>query len=227
MPKIAVVQDILSANDEIARENRRRFDQAGVFVLNLMSAPGAGKTSLVLRTIAALQPELRLGVVEGDVASQVDAERVAETGVPVVQINTGGGCHLEAHALRAALEKIPLENLDLLLIENVGNLICPAAFPLGEHLQVVIASLPEGDDKPLKYPALFAQADAVVINKIDLAPYMDFDREAFRRRVEGLNPRVTFFEISCRTGEGLAAWADWLRRRRAEQRESARRIGGC
>lgn len=218
MPKIAVVQDILSANDEIARENRRRFDRAGVLVLNLMSAPGAGKTSLVLRTIAALRPGLRLGVVEGDVASQVDAERVAEAGVPVVQINTGGGCHLDANMLRAALEEIPLEELDLLLVENVGNLICPAAFRLGEHLQVAISSLPEGDDKPLKYPALFAQADAVVVNKIDLAPYLDFDRGAFRRRVEGLNPDVAFFEVSCRTGEGIPAWVDWLRRKREEVR---------
>lgn len=218
MPKIAVVQDILSANDGIAQENRKRFDRAGVLVLNLMSAPGAGKTSLVLRTIAALRPELRLGVVEGDVASQVDAERVAEAGVPVVQINTGGGCHLDANMLRAALEEIPLEKLDLLLVENVGNLICPAAFRLGEHLQVAVASLPEGDDKPLKYPALFAQADAIVVNKIDLAPYLDFDREAFRRRVEGLNPNVAFFEVSCRTGEGIPAWADWLRRKREEVR---------
>lgn len=218
MPKIAVVQDILSANDEIARENRKRFDRAGVLVLNLMSAPGAGKTSLVLRTIAALRPELRLGVVEGDVASQVDAERVAEAGVPVVQINTGGGCHLDANMLRAALEEIPLEKLDLLLVENVGNLICPAAFRLGEHLQVAVASLPEGDDKPLKYPALFAQADAIVVNKIDLAPYLDFDREVFRRRVEGLNPNAAFFEVSCRTGEGIPAWADWLRRKREEVR---------
>lgn len=218
MPKIAVVQDILSANDGIAQENRKRFDRAGVLVLNLMSAPGAGKTSLVLRTIAALRPELRLGVVEGDVASQVDAERVAEAGVPVVQINTGGGCHLDANMLRAALEEIPLEKLDLLLVENVGNLICPAAFRLGEHFQVAVASLPEGDDKPLKYPALFTQADAIVVNKIDLAPYLDFDREAFRRRVEGLNPNVAFFEVSCRTGEGIPAWADWLRRKREEVR---------
>ncbi len=218
MSKIAVVQDILSANDEIARENRKRFDRAGVLVLNLMSAPGAGKTSLVLHTIAALRPKLRLGVVEGDVASQVDAERVAEAGVPVVQINTGGGCHLDANMLRAALERIPLEELDLLLVENVGNLICPAAFRLGEHLQVAVASLPEGDDKPLKYPALFAQADAVVVNKVDLAPYLDFDREAFRRRVEGLNPDVAFFEVSCRTGEGIPAWIDWLRRKQEEVR---------
>lgn len=218
MPQIAVVQDILSANDGIAQENRKRFDRAGVLVLNLMSAPGAGKTSLVLRTIAALRPKLRLGVVEGDVASQVDAERVAEAGVPVVQINTGGGCHLDANMLRAALEKIPLEELDLLLVENVGNLICPAAFRLGEHLQVAVASLPEGDDKPLKYPALFAQADAVVVNKVDLAPYLDFDREAFRRRVEGLNPDVAFFEVSCRTGEGIPAWIDWLCRKWEEVR---------
>ncbi len=212
--QVPVVQEILSANDEIARENRRRFDQAGVVVLNVMASPGAGKTSLILKTIEALGADLRVGVVEGDVASQVDSERVAETGVPVVQINTGGGCHLDAPMLRAAMRELPLDELDILLVENVGNLVCPAAFRLGEHLQVVVASLPEGDDKPLKYPALFVQADAIVVNKTDLAPYLDFDDEAFRRVVLGLNPDVAIFELSCRTGEGLPAWAAWLRRRR-------------
>lgn len=210
MREIPVIQNILSANDAIALENRQRFDRAGVVVVNLMASPGAGKTSLILRTIEVLRP-LRIGVVEGDVASRVDADRVAEAGVPVVQINTGGGCHLDAPMLRAAIQELPLERLDLLLVENVGNLICPAAFRLGEHLQVVIASLPEGDDKPLKYPALFAQADAIVVNKIDLAPYLDFDRQAFRRLVTGLNPRAALFELSCRTGEDLADWAAWLR----------------
>jgi len=211
MRQIPVIENVLSANDAIALENRERFDRAGVVVVNLMASPGAGKTSLVLRTIEALRP-LRVGVVEGDVASRVDADRVAGAGVPVVQINTGGGCHLDAPMLRAAIQELPLAQLDLLLVENVGNLICPAAFRLGEHLQVVIASLPEGDDKPLKYPALFAQADAVVVNKIDLAPHLDFDRQAFRRLVTGLNPRAALFELSCRTGEGLSDWAAWLRR---------------
>lgn len=213
MREIPVIQNILSANDAIALENRQRFDRARVVVVNLMASPGAGKTSLILRTIEALRP-LRIGVVEGDVASRVDADRVAEAGVPVVQINTGGGCHLDAPMLRAAIQELPLEQLDFLLVENVGNLICPAAFRLGEHLQVVMTSLPEGDDKPLKYPALFAQADAIVVNKIDLAPYLDFDRQAFRRLVTGLNPRAALFELSCRTGEDLTGWAAWLRQSR-------------
>jgi len=224
MRTVPVVQNILSANDEMARENRERLDQAGVVAINLMSSPGAGKTSLILRTAEVLRGELRLGVVEGDVASRVDAERVAEAGSPVVQINTGGGCHLDASMLRAALKELPLEELDLLIVENVGNLICPAAFRLGEHLQVVIASLPEGHDKPLKYPDLFIQADAIAVNKTDLAPYLDFDREGFRRVVLGLNPDVALFELSCRTGDGFVAWATWLRERWQEIRGS-RRLG--
>jgi len=207
---LAVVQDILSANDVLARENRERFDRAGVLAVNLMSSPGAGKTSLILRTAEALGGQLRLGVIEGDVASRVDAERVAAVGLPVVQVNTGGGCHLDANMLRVALKEFPLEGIDLLIIENVGNLICPAAFRLGEHIQVVIASLPEGHDKPLKYPALFIQADAILVNKADLGPYLDFDLEEFRRVVAGMNPRGALFEISCRTGEGIPAWATWL-----------------
>jgi len=216
MRKVAVVQDILSANDEMALENQQLFDEKKVLVVNLMSSPGSGKTSLILRTIEALRGKLRLGVVEGDIASQVDADRVAEAGVPVVQINTGGGCHLDANLLRAAMKQLPLDELDLLIVENVGNLVCPAAFRLGEHLQVVIASLPEGHDKPLKYPALFTQADAIVINKVDLQPYLDFDQEAFAQLVLGLNPDVALYKVSCRTGDGISAWANWLRDRRVE-----------
>ncbi|MGC8875327.1 MAG: hydrogenase nickel incorporation protein HypB [Chloroflexia bacterium] len=219
MRTIPVIQGVLSANDELAQENRERLDRAGVLTVNLMSAPGAGKTSLILRTAEVLQGQLRLGVVEGDVASQVDAERVAAAGLPVVQINTGGGCHLDANMLRAALASLPLGEIDLLIIENVGNLICPAAFRLGEHLRVVLTSLAEGDDKPQKYPDLFLQADAIVVNKLDLQEFLDFDRQRFRELVRGMNPDAVLFELSCRNGDGVEAWASWLRARREEMRK--------
>jgi len=214
MPKtIPIVKDILSANDAIAAENRRQFDERGILVVNVMASPGAGKTSLILRTIAALGDQVRVGVIEGDVASRIDADKVAAAGVPVVQINTGGGCHLDAPMVRQALAELPLDEIDLLLIENVGNLICPAGFALGEHLNVVIASVPEGDDKPHKYPGMFLKADAVVVNKIDLLPYLPFDLDAFREVVSGLNPQARFFRVSCTTGEGIAEWASWLEER--------------
>jgi hydrogenase nickel incorporation protein HypB len=211
--KVSIVERILSANDQIAADNRRVFDEKGVFVINLMASPGAGKTSLILRTIEALQGKLRLGVIEGDVASQVDADKVAETGVPVVQINTGGTCHLDAPMVRQALADLPLDEMDLLLVENVGNLICPTGFRLGEHARVMISSIPEGDDKPYKYPAMFTQVDALVVNKTDLLPYLDFDLDAFRQLVVGLNADVRFFEASCKTGEGVKEWAEWLQGR--------------
>ncbi len=214
MRTIPVIQEILSANDELAQENRERLNRAGVLAVNLMSAPGAGKTSLILRTAQALRGQLRLGVVEGDVASQVDADRVAAAGLPVVQINTGGGCHLDANMLRAALGRLPLEQMDLLIVENVGNLICPASFRLGEHLRVVLTSLAEGDDKPQKYPDLFLQADAIVVNKLDLEAYLDFDRQRFRKLVQAMNPHAALFELSCRNGEGVEAWTTWLYQQR-------------
>ncbi len=163
-----------------------------------------------MRTVEALRGRLRVGAIEGDTASQVDADRVATTGVPVIQINTGGGCRLDANMVRPALEELPLEKIDLLLIENVGNLVCPAGLALGQHVDVVIASVPEGDDKPYKYPGIFTAVDAVVINKIDLLPYLDFDLAAFRQVVMGLNADVRFFEVSCKTGEGVEEWAEWL-----------------
>lgn len=209
--KVEIVKNILSANDQIAADNRRVFDEKGILAINLMSSPGAGKTSLILRTIEALQGKLRLGVIEGDIASRIDADKVAAAGVPVVQINTGGACHLDAPMIRQALAAgLPLDDIDLLLIENVGNLICPAEFRLGEHAQVMIASVPEGDDKPYKYPAMFTQVDAIVINKTDLLPYLDFDLAAFRQVVMGLNPDVRIFVVSCKTGEGVQEWAEWL-----------------
>ncbi len=209
--KVEIVKNILSANDQIAADNRRVFDEKGILVINLMSSPGAGKTSLILQTIEALQGKLRLGVIEGDVASRIDADKVAAAGVPVVQINTGGACHLDAPMIRQALTAgLPLDDIDLLLIENVGNLICPAEFRLGEHAQVMIASVPEGDDKPYKYPAMFTLVDAIVINKTDLLPYLDFDLAAFRQVVMALNPDVRLFPVSCKTGEGVQEWAAWL-----------------
>jgi hydrogenase nickel incorporation protein HypB len=209
--RISVVESILSANDQLAAGNRQRFDEAGVFAVNLMASPGAGKTSLILRTIEALRDEFRLAVVDGDIATSLDADRVAQTGVPAVQINTGGSCHLDANMLRMALPELDLEELDLLIVENVGNLVCPAEFKLGTHRNVLIASVPEGDDKPYKYPGMYRGVDAVVLNKVDVLPYFDFDVEYFRRGVEVLNPGLAFFSVSCKTGEGIPEWADWLR----------------
>ncbi len=213
MPKrIAVVEDILSANDRLAAENRARLDQAGVFSLNVIASPGAGKTSLVERTIRALADELRVAVINGDLATRIDADRAAAAGARAVQVNTGGECHLDAVMLRGGLEQIALDEIDLLLVENVGNLICPVAFRLGTHRSVLVASVPEGADKPYKYPGTYRGVDILLINKIDLLPYVDFDMEYFRRGVETLNPGLVTFPISCRTGEGLAPWFDWLRR---------------
>jgi hydrogenase nickel incorporation protein HypB len=214
--KVSVVEGILSANDEIARQNRQLLDEYGVCVMNLMASPGSGKTSLILRTIDALRDRVRIGVIEGDIASTVDADRVAAKGVPVVQINTGGQCHLDAPMLQRALAQLPLADLDLLIIENVGNLICPVDFKLGENLNVMIASAPEGDDKPYKYPSIFIAVDAVVINKVDLLPYVHFDVGSFRQLLEGMNPDVRIFELSCETGQGIEDWAEWV----AEQSEA-------
>jgi len=194
----------------IAAENRRLLDRNGVLAVNVMASPGAGKTSLILCSIEALQGRLRVGVIEGDVAGRVDADKVAETGSPVVQINTGGGCHLDAPQVQSALERLPLEELDLLFIENVGNLICPTGFALGEHLNVMIAHVPEGDDKPIKYPGMFTVVDALILNKLDLMPYVEFRRDAFHTAFRALNARAPLFELSCRTGEGIAAWIEWL-----------------
>lgn len=207
---IPVVENILSANDRLAAENRAIFDKAGVFAINLMASPGAGKTSLVERTVEGLAGRLRLGVIEGDLASSLDADRAAAAGAAAVQINTGGECHLDAVMLHAALPQLDLKSLDLLIVENVGNLVCPTSFKLGVHRNILIASTPEGDDKPYKYPGSYRGIDALVINKIDLLPYVDFDMQNFRRGVEMLNPGVKTFPLSCRTGEGLDAWLDWL-----------------
>jgi hydrogenase nickel incorporation protein HypB len=208
--EIKVVKDILDANEQIAQRNRRLLDSSNLFAVNLMSSPGAGKTSLILETIKGLRGKIKIGVIEGDVSSSLDAEVIAKEGVPVVQINTGGGCHLDANMLSTALDNVPLKDIQLLLIENVGNLICPAEFALGEHRKVLISSIPEGDDKPFKYPLMFHKADAVLINKIDLLPYLNFDTQAFSRTIKGMNEKVEIFPISCATGQGIEEWVSWL-----------------
>ena len=214
--KVSVVEGILSANEQLAAQNRQLLDRYGICVINVMASPGGGKTSLILRTIDALRDRLRVGVIEGDIASTVDADRVATRGIPVVQINTGGQCHLDAPMAQRALAQLPLANLDLIMIENVGNLICPVGFKLGEDLNVMIASVPEGDDKPYKYPGIFVAVDAVLINKVDLLPYLRFDVAAFRKLVTGMNPDVAIFEISCETGQGIEEWAEWVVQQRAK-----------
>ena len=214
--RVPVVERILSANDRLAADNRHLLDGKGILAVNLMASPGAGKTSLIARTLEALQGRLRLGAIEGDLAGTLDADRLAAMGVPAVQINTGGGCHLEAQMVREALAQLPLDDLDLVIIENVGNLVCPAAFQLGAQRAVVIASVPEGADKPYKYPSIYRGIEALVLNKVDLLPYVDFDVDYFRRGIEILNPGVAFFPLSCKTGEGLEDWMRWLEEQAAE-----------
>jgi hydrogenase nickel incorporation protein HypB len=209
--KISVVSKILEANDRLAEENRKTFEDNGVFVLNIMSAPGAGKTSLLLKTIKALDGSLRTAVIEGDIQGTHDAEQIGGLGVPVVQINTGGACHLNANMVREAMKDLPLKNVDLLIIENVGNLVCPAEFNVGEHVKVMLLSLTEGHDKPLKYPLMFQESSALLINKMDLKPYLDSDPKRIRKDSLSLNPSLRIFEISCKTGEGLDEWVSWLR----------------
>jgi hydrogenase nickel incorporation protein HypB len=209
--RIPVVEKILSSNDKLAEGNRSRLDAAQVLAINLMASPGAGKTSLIERTLPRLAERLRVAVVDGDIATSLDADRAAAAGAAVaVQVNTGGECHLDAVMLGGALDKIDLDSIDLLLVENVGNLVCPAGFRLGTHKSVLIASIPEGDDKPYKYPGMYRGVDALVINKIDLLPYIPFKMDYFQQGVEALNPGLVTFPLSCSTGEGLDAWIDWL-----------------
>jgi len=210
MPTIPVVKNILNANDQAALENRALFDRSGVFVLNLMASPGAGKTSVILTTTERLNPAIHPGVIEGDLSSSIDADAIAARGVPVVQINTGGGCHLDAPMIKAALASLPLDDIDLLCIENVGNLVCPANFNLGADLKVVVASVPEGHDKPYKYPGMFAAADVVLLNKADMIEVFEFDVDYFRRGVAMVNEQAPVFVVSCKTGAGLKEWVAWL-----------------
>ncbi len=209
--RVPVVENILGANDRLADENRAALDACHVLGLNLMASPGAGKTSLIEHTVRALSGSLRLAVIDGDIATSLDADRAAAAGATAVQINTGGECHLDAVMVQGALHQLDLTALDLLIVENVGNLVCPASFRLGTHCSVLIASVPEGDDKPFKYPGMYRGVDVLLVNKIDLLPYVDFNMPRFRQGVEMLNPGVRTFEVSCRTGDGLPAWLDWVR----------------
>jgi hydrogenase nickel incorporation protein HypB len=207
---VPVVRNILQANERLAAENRKRFDEAGIFVINLMSSPGAGKTSLLEKTIDGLAGRLKMAVIEGDLQSSYDAERIQKKGVQAVQINTDGGCHLDGNMIQIAMESLDLQDVDLLIIENVGNLVCPAEFNLGEHDKVMILSVTEGDDKPLKYPLMFQLSSVLLINKIDLLPYIDCDVLKIHERARQLNGKQEVFEVSCRTGVGLEPWLSWL-----------------
>lgn len=210
MNVITIERKVLEKNDELARQNRELLKRHGIFSINLVSSPGAGKTTLVERTLERLARRLRIQVVEGDVQTDLDARRVARYNVPVVQIVTQGGCHLEAKLVQDALGNLPLDEADLVVIENVGNLVCPAGFDLGEDLKVVLLSVTEGDDKPLKYPAMFRQAKVLIVNKTDLLPYVNCDVAALERHALSINPELRVFETSCTTGEGLDAWCEWL-----------------
>ena len=208
--KVKVVSHILEANDRIAAENRKLFKESGVYVINLMSAPGAGKTSLIEKTILELSGKSKIGVIEGDIAGSDDARRIANLHIPVVQINTGGACHLDANMISEVLGDLPLNNLDLLIIENVGNLVCPAEFKVGENIKVMLLSIAEGDDKPLKYPLMFQESSALILNKMDLLPYTNASIEKIRKNSLSLNPKLKIFEVSCRTGDGIGKWVKWL-----------------
>jgi hydrogenase nickel incorporation protein HypB len=211
--KVPVVRNILEVNDRIAYEHRDLFRQNNVLVLNVMSSPGAGKTTLLEKTIRDLKENLRIGVIEGDIQTSADAERITGAGAAAVQINTDGACHLDGNMIRAALNAINLKETDLLFIENVGNLVCPAEFDLGEDFKVMILSVTEGDDKPEKYPLMFHQASVLLINKIDLLPYVNCDTHKVRESVLKINPKMTIFEISCQTEEGLDNWFQWISER--------------
>lgn len=211
--KIDLKQPILDKNDRLADANRALFAEYHVFVVDLLASPGSGKTSTILATIEALRDEFNIAVIEGDIASNVDAAKISAQGIPAVQINTGGACHLESDMVRRAVDVLDLESLDLIIVENVGNLVCPTDFDLGEGSKVMILSVPEGDDKPLKYPGVFQAAEAIVLNKVDTLGVFDFDADAFSDAVRQLNPEAPIFPIAATKGDGVDAWADWLRAR--------------
>jgi len=221
--RITVIENIFSANDQIAEKNRELLTQSRLFSINLMASPGAGKTSLIEQTVKSLSGQYRLAVIDGDIATNLDAERAAAAGALAVQINTGGECHLDALMVQNALNSLPLPSLDFLIVENVGNLVCPASFKLGVHKNVLIASIPEGDDKPYKYPGMFQSVDVMVINKIDLLPYIPFRMDYFLKGVEILNPGIQVFQLSCTSREGLESWLNWIVEQIASFREEVSR----
>ncbi|MCL0035235.1 hydrogenase nickel incorporation protein HypB [Thermodesulfovibrionales bacterium] len=208
--KLKIASKILDANERIAQDNKRVFSSMGVYVINLMSSPGAGKTSLLEMTINELDGRLKVGVIEGDITGTDDAARINALGIPVVQINTGSACHLDANMINEVLGDLPLNDLDIVFIENVGNLVCPAEFNVGEDIKTMVLSLPEGDDKPLKYPLMFRESDVLIINKIDLKPFLGVSIEKIKSDALSLNPSIRIFEVSCKTGEGIDEWAKWL-----------------
>jgi hydrogenase nickel incorporation protein HypB len=210
---IEVLEGVFDANEIIAKENRALLDERGAFMMNLMAGPGAGKTSFIMKTLEGISGDIEAAVIEGDIAGKVDSERIAGLGVQAIQINTGGSCHLEAKQVNTALKHMDLEGVELIIVENVGNLVCPAEFKLGEDLKVMILSVAEGDDKPLKYPLMFSESDVLIVNKIDLLPHTDFDMGRLEETVRKMNPSVELFNVSCRTGEGLDGWTTWLEER--------------
>ena len=215
---IPIVKNIMNANDEIAEENKALLDRKNILAINVMASPGSGKTSFIIKTIEHISSDFRVAVIEGDTAPvTIDSDKISELGVPVIQINTGGECHLDALMIRNGLTQLDLTNINLLIIENVGNLVCPAAFRLGEHFSIVIASIPEGDDKPYKYPNIYRGIQSLILNKIDLQPYVDFDIDYFRKGINALNPGVSFFPISCKTGVGFEDWINWLKEKLQEK----------
>lgn len=219
--RVQIVEKILDANDQMALENQQFFDARKIMAINIMASPGAGKTSVILRTIEGLSGEFKLAVIEGDTAPvTIDSDKINRQGIPVTQINTGGDCHLDALMVRKGMQALDLEDIDLVMIENVGNLVCPAAFKLGSHYNVVIASIPEGDDKPYKYPNIYRGIQCLLMNKTDLQPYVEFDLDYFKQGIQLLNPGVEIIPVSCKNGEGFDAWFDWLRSRINEKKHA-------
>jgi len=208
--KVTVVKNVLDANERLAQDNRALFDRQKIYVINLMSSPGAGKTTLVEKTILALKDRYRIAVIEGDIQDTQDADRISALGIPAVQINTGGACHIDGNMIREALPSLELDGIDLLISENVGNLVCPAEFKIGENAKVMILSTPEGADKPAKYPLMFQESAVMIINKMDLMPYVDFDLQKAKQTALAINPNLRIFEVSCKNGEGLEGWFNWL-----------------
>jgi hydrogenase nickel incorporation protein HypB len=208
--EIKVIKNILGENDRIAAENQAMFQDKKVFVLNFMGSPGAGKTSVLEKTMERLKDKIKMAVIEGDLFTSKDAERIDKYGVPVIQINTAGGCHLDANMVQKTVKEMNLDELDLLVVENVGNLVCPAEFPLGEDARAVVLSVTEGDDKPLKYPLMFKESEIALLNKVDLAPYCNFNMESAKKDITSLHPGIEVLEVSCTKGQGIDEWCDWL-----------------
>lgn len=220
--KVQIVEKILDANDQLANQILKKLNDAQVFAINMMASPGSGKTSIILQTIERLKGEMKIAVIEGDTAAvTIDADKVTAMGIPAVQINTGGQCHLDAVLMEQGVNALDLSNIDLLIVENVGNLICPASFKIGTHSNVVVASVPEGDDKPYKYTNIYRGIDVLLLNKIDLLPYIDFRIDYFKEGLNALNQNLEFFEVSCKTGEGFEDWIEWLREKIKYQKNPA------